>query len=72
MRKFFRQINSLVKTLLSRNFCQNKCEGKFPQIPHCAHEFHCIKIEEIVTKKSDESDEAQSEFSQHGNDGKFS
>ena len=33
--KIFRQINSLVKTLLSRNFGQ-KCETKSKQIQHCA------------------------------------
>jgi len=31
----FREINSLVNTLLSRNFCKKKCENKFSWFPHC-------------------------------------
>ena len=34
--KKFRQINSLLKPLLSRNFCQKMRESKFPEFPHSA------------------------------------
>ena len=41
--KKFRQINtliiSLVKTLLSRNFCKNKGKSEFTYFPHCANAY---------------------------------
>ena len=40
--KILREINSLVKTLLSRNFCQKKCdESKFLQFSFCGRSCVC-------------------------------
>ena len=52
-KKIFRKSNSLVKTLLSRNFCQ-KCEGpKSQQFPHCCDAVrHLLSLEKYCLKLS--------------------
>ena len=43
--EIFREINSLVKTLLSRNFCQKErvSKIKFPYFPQCC----CVRIKDF-------------------------